>query len=70
MGSVLTQEPVLYGRSIRRNIIFGLEGTPDEPSEEEIINAAKVRQALRDHALPHGIRIHKASHLSGGRYGS
>lgn len=41
--SVQTQEPVLYGRSIRRNIIFGLEGTPDEPSEEEIINAAKVR---------------------------
>lgn len=38
--SIVGQEPVLYARTIRANIIFGLEGTPEEPSEEEIRQAA------------------------------
>lgn len=35
----------MYGRSIKRNIIFGLEGTPFEPSDEEIRHAARLANA-------------------------
>jgi ABC-type multidrug transport system fused ATPase/permease subunit len=34
--SVVSQEPTLFARSVRRNIIYGLEGTPYEPTEAEI----------------------------------
>jgi ABC-type multidrug transport system fused ATPase/permease subunit len=51
---VLLQEPVLYARSIRRNIIFGLEGTPQEPSLDEVINAAKVSQRPLRNPDPYG----------------
>ncbi|KAG2435284.1 hypothetical protein HXX76_007360 [Chlamydomonas incerta] len=46
--ALVSQEPVLYARSIRRNIIFGLEkedGAAAPPSEEEIIEAAKQANA-------------------------
>lgn len=41
---MVSQEPILYARSIRRNICFGLEkedGCSQPPTEEEIIEAAK-----------------------------
>jgi len=43
--SIVSQEPVLYARSIRQNILFGLEGEPDEPTEEEIRQAAVLAGA-------------------------
>ena len=43
--TVVSQEPTLYARSIRRNIIFGLEGGDNEPTLEEIQNAAKLANA-------------------------
>jgi len=43
--SIVSQEPKLFGRSIRRNIIFGLEGTPHEPTLEEIKKAADLANA-------------------------
>jgi ABC-type multidrug transport system fused ATPase/permease subunit len=36
------QEPILFARSIKRNIMFGLEGTDREPSQEEIERVAKL----------------------------
>lgn len=46
----LLQEPVLYGRSIRRNICFGLEAEdgvpPDEvPTEQDVLSAARLANA-------------------------
>lgn len=43
--SVVSQQPNLFGRSIKRNIIYGLEGTDDEPTQEEIEQAAKLANA-------------------------
>ena len=43
--SIVSQEPTLFGRSIKRNIMYGLEGTPDEPSDEEIERIAKLANA-------------------------
>jgi ATP-binding cassette, subfamily B (MDR/TAP), member 9 len=43
--SIVSQEPTLFARSIKKNIMYGLEGTDDEPSEEEIIEAAKLANA-------------------------
>jgi len=43
--SIVSQEPVLFGRSIKRNIMFGLEGTDLEPSDEEIERVAKLANA-------------------------
>lgn len=43
--SVVSQQPTLFGRSIRRNIMYGLEGTADEPSQEEVEAAAKLAHA-------------------------
>lgn len=43
--SIVSQEPVLYARSIRQNILFGLEGEPDEPTREEIRQAAVLAGA-------------------------
>ena len=34
--SIVSQEPTLFGRSIKRNIMYGLEGTDMEPSQEDI----------------------------------
>ncbi|KAL3944004.1 MAG: hypothetical protein SGBAC_001914 [Bacillariaceae sp.] len=43
--SIVSQEPTLFGRSIKRNIIYGLEGTDKEPSDEEIERVAKLANA-------------------------
>jgi ABC-type multidrug transport system fused ATPase/permease subunit len=43
--AVVDQEPTLFHRSIRRNIVYGLEGSQQEPSSEEIEDAAKVANA-------------------------
>ena len=41
----MSQDPTLFARSVRRNIIYGLEGTENEPSQEEIEEAAKLANA-------------------------
>jgi len=43
--AVVSQEPTLFARSIYRNIIFGLEGTDNEPSKDEVMEAAKLANA-------------------------
>jgi ATP-binding cassette subfamily B (MDR/TAP) protein 9 len=43
--SIVSQEPVLFGRSIKRNIMYGLEGTEWEPSQEEIERVARLANA-------------------------
>ena len=43
--AVVSQEPTLFARSIKRNIIYGLEGTEDEPTMREIKEAAKLANA-------------------------
>ena len=43
--AVVSQEPTLFARSIKRNIIYGLEGTYDEPTMEEIKEAARLANA-------------------------
>ena len=45
-----TQEPVLFARSVRRNILYGLEvedGVPQEemPSNEDVEEAARLANA-------------------------
>ena len=54
--SIVSQEPTLFARSIHRNIIYGLEGTPYEPTAEEVEGAAKLANAhtfISEH-LPQG----------------
>jgi len=43
--AVVSQEPTLFARSIYRNIIFGLEGTDNEPTKEEVEEAARLADA-------------------------
>lgn len=43
--SVVSQEPTLFARSIRRNIMYGLEGTVYEPSDDDIQLAARLANA-------------------------
>lgn len=43
--SVVSQEPTLFARSIRRNIMYGLEGTEFEPTDEQIREAARLANA-------------------------
>jgi len=43
--SVVSQQPTLFGRSIRKNIMYGLEGTSGEPTQEEIEEAARLANA-------------------------
>jgi ATP-binding cassette, subfamily B (MDR/TAP), member 9 len=40
--SIVQQEPTLFARSIKRNIMYGLEGTEYEPTQEEIERVAKL----------------------------
>ncbi|GLI59706.1 hypothetical protein VaNZ11_001651, partial [Volvox africanus] len=72
--ALVSQEPILYARSIRRNIILGLEpedGCTATPSEEEVVEAAK--QANADDfitAFPEGYETscgEKGVALSGGQ---
>ena len=41
----MSQEPTLFARSIRQNIMYGLEGTDSEPSMGEIEEAARMANA-------------------------
>lgn len=43
--SIVSQQPTLFGRSIKRNIMYGLEGTENEPTQEEIEAAARLANA-------------------------
>lgn len=43
--AVVSQEPTLFAKSVARNIIYGMEGTPEEPSLEEIMHAAQLANA-------------------------
>jgi len=43
--AVVSQEPTLFARSIKRNIVYGLEGTEDEPTMQEIEEAARLANA-------------------------
>ena len=42
---IVSQEPTLFARSIKKNIMYGLEGTDMEPSDEEIMEAAVLANA-------------------------
>lgn len=69
--SVVSQEPTLFARSIRRNIIYGLEGTSAEPTLEEIREAAQLANAASFiEALPLGYETNvgeRGVQLSGGQ---
>jgi len=53
--SVVSQEPTLFARTVKRNIMYGLEGTDDEPTQEEIEEAARLANAAAFiEALPNG----------------
>ena len=69
--SVVSQEPTLFARSIKRNIIYGLEGTDDEPSNEEIVRAAELANAASFiERLPFGYETvigERGVQLSGGQ---
>lgn len=43
--SIVSQEPTLFARSVKRNIMYGLEGTEREPTDEEIKEAARLANA-------------------------
>ena len=43
--SIVSQEPTLFARSIKRNIMYGLEGTEFEPTDEQIEEAARLANA-------------------------
>ena len=43
--SIVSQEPTLFARSIKKNIMYGLEGTDSEPSQEQIEEAARLANA-------------------------
>jgi len=43
--SVVSQEPTLFARTVKQNIIYGLEGTDKEPSQEEVEEAARLANA-------------------------
>jgi ATP-binding cassette, subfamily B (MDR/TAP), member 9 len=43
--SIVSQEPTLFARSIKKNIMYGLEGTPYEPTDDEIQEAARLANA-------------------------
>jgi ATP-binding cassette subfamily B (MDR/TAP) protein 9 len=40
--SIVQQEPTLFGRSIKRNIMYGLEGSECEPTQDEIERVASL----------------------------
>ena len=42
---IVSQEPTLFARSIKKNIMYGLEGTDAEPSDDDIMAAARLANA-------------------------
>jgi ABC-type multidrug transport system fused ATPase/permease subunit len=69
--SVVSQEPTLFARSVRKNIMYGLEGTDEEPSDEEIKKAAQLANAASFiERLPSGYETdigERGVQLSGGQ---
>ena len=69
--AVVQQEPTLFARSIKKNIIYGLEGSEDEPSQEEVEEAARLANAAGFiEALPQGYDTEvgeRGIQLSGGQ---
>ena len=69
--AVVSQEPVLFARSVRRNIIYGLEGTEEEPGMEVIEEAARLANAADFiNGLPKGYETEvgeRGLQLSGGQ---
>jgi ATP-binding cassette subfamily B (MDR/TAP) protein 9 len=69
--SVVSQEPILFARSIYQNIIYGLEGTPFEPTLDEVKQAAALANASQFiEALPMGYDTdvgERGVQLSGGQ---
>merc|ERR1712070_96128 len=69
--AVVSQEPTLFSRSVKRNIIYGLEGTDAEPSMDEIREAARLANAAPFiEALPSGYNTdvgERGVQLSGGQ---
>eukprot|EP00535_Pseudo-nitzschia_heimii_P000051 CAMPEP_0197181692 /NCGR_PEP_ID=MMETSP1423-20130617/5899_1 /TAXON_ID=476441 /ORGANISM="Pseudo-nitzschia heimii, Strain UNC1101" /LENGTH=897 /DNA_ID=CAMNT_0042631989 /DNA_START=38 /DNA_END=2731 /DNA_ORIENTATION=- len=69
--SIVQQEPTLFARSIKRNIMFGLEGTDREPSQEEIERVAKLSNCddfIRKMPLQYDTEVgERGVQLSGGQ---
>jgi ATP-binding cassette subfamily B (MDR/TAP) protein 9 len=69
--AVVSQEPTLFARSIRSNIIYGLEGTDREPSMESVEEAARLANASSFiEGLPQGYETdvgERGVQLSGGQ---
>ena len=69
--AVVQQEPTLFGRTVKQNIIYGLEGREDEPSHEDVLEAARLANAASFiEALPHGFDTEvgeRGIQLSGGQ---
>jgi ATP-binding cassette subfamily B (MDR/TAP) protein 9 len=69
--STVGQEPTLFARSIRRNIIYGLEGEQDEPALTQVIEASKFANAHEFiMGMPKGYSTHvgeRGVQLSGGQ---
>jgi ATP-binding cassette, subfamily B (MDR/TAP), member 9 len=69
--AVVQQEPVLFAQSIRRNIIYGLEGTDMEPTTADIERAARLSNAASFiEGLPQGYETEvgeRGIQLSGGQ---
>jgi len=69
--AVVQQEPTLFARSVKKNIIYGLEGSDDEPSHEDIEEAARLANAAGFiEALPQGYDTEvgeRGIQLSGGQ---
>lgn len=69
--AVVSQEPTLFARSIRRNIMYGLEETDNEPTFEEVQEAARLANASSFiESLPQGYDTdvgERGVQLSGGQ---
>lgn len=69
--AVVSQEPTLFARSVKKNIIYGLEGTDAEPTDQEIEEAARLANAASFiEALPKGYDSNvgeRGVQLSGGQ---
>ena len=69
--AVVSQEPTLFARSVKKNIMYGLEGTDAEPTYEDIEEAARLANAASFiEALPKGYDSNvgeRGVQLSGGQ---